>query len=240
MRSSIHKKILARFLWRFVAFFLLSQSAWAANIALGNILPGSGVIYKKIISIRERRYLHLIPQQTDFSCGAASLATILKYAYGRDISEQSVLLDLFKISDPEVVRRKGFSLLDVKRYVQSIGMRGRGYQLSLGKLEQIKVPTIVLLDLKGYKHFVVLKKVVANRVFIADPALGNTIYDLKDFAGMWNGVVFAVIGPGFDRHSILLNPDPPLTAKKLMPAYRTLTNAELLDFGFTNADLFAF
>ncbi len=240
MRNSIQKKILARFLWMFATFFFLLQPSWAADIALGNILPGSGVIYKKIVSIRERRYLNLVPQQTDFSCGAAALATILKYAYGRNITEQSVLIDLFKISNPEIVRRKGFSLLDVKRYVQSIGMRGRGYQLSVDKLEKIKVPTIVLLDLKGYKHFVVLKKVVNNQVFIADPALGNKIYDLNDFAGMWNGVVFAVIGAGFDRHSILLNPDPPLTAKKLMPTYRTLTNAELLDFGFTNADLFAF
>ncbi len=240
MCNSIQKTMLARFIGKLIPFFFLMQFSWAADIALGNIVPGSGVIHKKIISIREKRYLNLVPQHTDFSCGAAALATILKYAYGRDITERSVLIDLFKISNPEIVRRKGFSLLDVKRYVQSIGMRGRGYQLKLNKLKEIKVPTIVLLDLKGYKHFVVLKKVANNRVFIADPALGNKIYALDDFASMWNGVIFAVIGPGFDRHSILLNPDPPLTAKKLMPAYRTLTNAELLDFGFTNADLFAF
>ncbi len=240
MRNNIQKKRLAGVLCLFATFFMSLPRLWAADIALGNIFPGNGIIHKKIISIRERRYLNLVPQQTDFSCGAAALATILKYAYNKNITERSVLIDLFKISDPELVRRKGFSLLDVKRYVQSIGMRGRGYQLALNKLEQIKVPTIVLLDLKGYKHFVVLKKVVNNQVYIADPALGNKIYFLNDFAGMWNGVIFAVIGPGFDRHSILLNPDPPLTAKKLMPAYRTLTNAELLDFGFSNADLFAF
>lgn len=216
------------------------QPAWAADIVLGNMLPGSGVIHKRIISIREQRYVNLIPQQTDFSCGAAALATILKYAYGRDITEQSVLMDLFKISDPELVRKKGFSLLDVKRYVQSIGMRGRGYELSLEKLTDIKVPTLVLLNLKGYKHFVVLKKVIDGQVYVADPALGNKIYDLDEFASMWNGVVFAIIGAGFDRETILLNPPPPLTARKLMPVNRMLTNAELLEFGFSHADLFNF
>ncbi len=224
-------------LWVSLFFY---HSSSASEIALGNIITGNGVIRKQIISIRERRYLNLVPQRTDFSCGAAALATILKYAYDQDVTEQKVLLDLFKISDPQLVRRKGFSLLDIKRYVQSLGMRGRGYQMSLEKLEQIKVPTIVLLDLKGYKHFVVLKKVIDNKVYIADSTLGNTIYDLNDFAGMWNGVVFAIIGSGYNRNTVLLNPTPQLTARKLLPTHRTLTNAELLDFGFTHADLFKF
>ncbi len=216
------------------------QPAWPADIVLGNLLPGSGVIHKQIISIREQRYVNLIQQQTDFSCGAAALATILKYAYGRDITEESVMTDLLKISDPEVVRQKGFSLLDVKNYVESIGMRGRGYQLELDALYEIKVPTLVLLNLNGYKHFVVLKKVVEGQVYVADPALGNKIYEINEFASMWNGVIFAVIGAGFDRDTVLLNPSPPLTARKLMPINRMLTNAELLEFGFSHADLFNF
>lgn len=219
---------------------LFVPTVFSADIVLGNMMPGGGVIHKKIVSIRERRYLNMIPQHTDFSCGAASLATILKYAYDQDITENKVLLDLFKISDPNLIRKKGFSLLDMKRYVQSIGMRGRGYQMTANKLEQIKVPTIVLMDLKGYKHFVVLKKVMGNQVYIADPTLGNKVYDLKDFAAMWNGVIFAVIGSGYNRNNILLKPEPFLTARKLMPVHRTLTNAELLDFGFANADLYKF
>lgn len=223
-----------------VAYLLSQQSSFAADVALGNMFPGGGVVHKKIISIREQRFVNVVPQQTDFSCGAAALATILKYAYGRDITEQSVMTDLFKVSDPELVRQKGFSLLDIKRYVQAIGMRGRGYELSAEKLKDIKVPTLVLLNLKGYKHFVVLKKVVDGQAYVADPALGNKIYELDQFKSMWNGIVFAIIGAGFNRESVLLNPPQALTARNLMPRNRMLTNAELLDFGFSHADLFKF
>ena len=240
MNSTIHKKLFTLLTGLLAASLCYQPASYAADIRLGNIFPGSGVIHKKILSIRELRYVDLIPQQYDFSCGAAALATILKYAYGRDVTERSVLLDLFKISDPELVRKKGFSLMDVKRYVQSIGMQGRGYELSVEKLKDILVPTIVLLNLNGYKHFVVLKKVIDGQVYVADPTLGNKIYDLDKFAAMWNGVIFVVIGQGFNKETVLLKPKPALTARKMMPIYRLLTNAELLDFGFSHADLYNF
>lgn len=240
MINATFKQLFTFFVGVFASYCFNQPITFAADIRVGNMLPGSGVVYKKILSIRELRYVDLIPQQYDFSCGAAALATILKYAYDRDVTEQSVLQDLFKISDPELVRKKGFSLMDVKRYVQAIGMQGKGYNLSVEKLTKILVPTIVLLNLNGYKHFVVLKKVIDDQVYVADPALGNKIYDLDQFAPMWNGVIFVVIGPGFNRESVLLNPKPPLTARKMMPTYRLLTNAELLDFGFSHADLYKF
>ena len=213
------------------------STAQAANIRLGNILPGGGFIQKKVVSMREARYADLIEQQTDFSCGAAALATILKYAYKKEITERDVLGGMLKVSDPKVVRQRGFSLLDIKRYVQSLGMRGRGYRLTVNDLPNLRIPTIVLLDINGYKHFVVLKKATREKIYLADPALGNKIMSHKQFAKGWNGIVFAVIGRGFDRKSVLLNPAEPLTVKRT--SLRTpLTDAELLDFGFTHRELF--
>lgn len=219
------------------AVLCLAPPAEAARMKIGGILPGGGLIEKDIVSMREARYTDLIPQHTDFSCGAAALATILKYAYGRDVTEHQVLEGLFTVSDPKIVRERGFSLLDIKRYVQTLGMRGRGYKLKMDDLANVKIPTIVLLDFKGYKHFVVLKKVVDDRVYIADPALGNKLMSKKDFAAGWNGIIFAVIGKGFNRTSVLLSPKEPLTvARRGLEA--PLTDAELLEFGFTHADLF--
>ncbi|HKJ76828.1 MAG TPA: cysteine peptidase family C39 domain-containing protein, partial [Gammaproteobacteria bacterium] len=138
----------------------------------------------------------------------------------------------------EQVRRRGFSLLDIKNYVQTVGLRGRGYQVNEEGLDSISIPTIVLLDIDGYKHFVVLKKVDGRYAYIGDPALGNRVMDRDEFVSAWNGVVFAVIGPNFDRNTVLLQPRGKVTARRLNDVYTPVPKARLLDFGFNHADLF--
>ena len=211
--------------------------AMAADIGFGNVVPGAGVISKNLLSMREMKFVDMVPQHTDFSCGAAALATILKYAYNQDLTEEHVIDGLMQVSDPEVVRQKGFSLLDIKNYTQSIGMRGRGYKVQPATLEKIRIPTIVLLNFKGYKHFVVLRKTTAEKAYIADPALGNRVMKRDEFDASWNGIVFAVIGQGLDRESVLLRPKEALTARTLVDNYRPLSDAELFEFGFSRTDM---
>src|SRR5699024_9500218 len=114
-----------------------------------------------------------VRQEKDFSCGAASVATILKFAYDRDVSREQVLHGMLRMSDPASVRVRGFSMLDMKRYVEALGFRGVGYRVTLEKLLQVRVPVIILLNMNGYEHFVVLRKTAPGHVFVADPALGN-------------------------------------------------------------------
>lgn len=95
-----------------------------------------------------------------------------------------------------------------------------------------------MLDIRGYKHFVVLKTATQDKVYIADPALGNRVMDRQDFIDGWNKVTFAVIGDGFDRDTILLRPREPLTARSTVDTWRPLTDAELLEFGFYRSELF--
>ncbi|MDI1361763.1 C39 family peptidase [Methylotenera sp.] len=212
-------------------------SVVAADIQFGGTLPGGGNIRKNIASMRDLKFVDMVQQKTDFSCGAAALATILKYSYNQAITENDVIDGLMKVSDIELVRQKGFSLLDIKNYTQSIGMRGRGYNVNPDTLEKIHIPTIVLLNYKGYKHFVVLKKATEDKAYIADPALGNRIMTRKEFDADWNGIVFAVVGQGFDRESILLKPKEALSARALVDNYHPLSDAELFDYGFVRSDM---
>ncbi|OJA07361.1 peptidase C39 [Halomonas sp. QHL1] len=217
---------------------LPAKQADAAPIRLGNVVPGT-LVTKNVKSIRELRFENLIPQETDFSCGAASLATILKYAYGwSDVTEVDVLEGMFAVSDPEIARRMGFSLLDLRNYVESIGLRARGYEIEGDALDAVSIPVIVLLDLAGYQHFVVMKKVVGDRVYIGDPALGNKVMDRSEFIDSWNNVIFAVIGENFDTHTVLLDPAQPLTARRLTDVFSPVPAQQLLDFGFRHAEVF--
>jgi predicted double-glycine peptidase len=208
---------------------------------IGVYLPGTGgtVINKRVVSMEAAKFKNVVRQQTDFSCGAASLATILKHAYGMDVDELSVMQGLLQVSNPAIVMKKGFSLLDLKNYAEALGFRARGYRVTLERLKTIRVPTIVMLDLEGYKHFVVLKRIVDGKAYLADPSLGNKVIDEADFIEAWaNKTVFAVIGSGFDRDTVLLDLERPPSAKRWMAANGPLTDSELLEFGFGYSDLF--
>ncbi|MBN8412231.1 C39 family peptidase [Halomonas denitrificans] len=210
----------------------------AATIRLGGIVPGT-VINKDVQSIRERRYENLVEQRTDFSCGAASLATLLKYAYQMsDTTEHDVLAGMLEVADLELVQQQGFSLLDLKNYVETLGLRGRGYEVDGDTLDQVSIPVIVLLDLNGYRHFVVMKKASGDRVYIGDPALGNRVMTRDDFLAAWNNIIFAVVGDGFDRYTALLDPRQPLTAHRMKDVFSPVSREQMIDFGFRHAELF--
>lgn len=243
----MHKQIKSKKTWsaKLLVLGIIAVSnaspAWGGNMIFGGVLPGGGLIQKNIISMREAKYEDMVPQRTDFSCGAAAIATILKYAYNQEITEDEVIEGLMKVSDLETVRQKGFSLLDMKRYSESIGMRARGYKVESSTLDKIRIPIIVLIDYKGYKHFVVVKKATPDQVYVADPALGNRIIKRQDFDASWNGIVFALIGQGFDRNTVLLQPKEAVTARSLgNNTFKPLTDAELFDYGFIRADLLSF
>ncbi|QXH44434.1 C39 family peptidase [Pseudomonas xanthosomatis] len=215
----------------------LSTTSEAAQMPL-SVLPGGAVVFKPIQSVRERKFADLVQQKTDFSCGAAALATILRQAYWLDVSEHDIIEGMLAHADQDLVRTQGFSMLDMKRYVESIGMRARGYRVAPETLHDVRIPVVVLMDIRGYKHFVVLQKVDRGWVYIGDPVLGHKRFTVDDFVKGWNGIIFAVIGQGYDKANALLDPPQPLTAKNRINNFAPVKDSELMDFGFIRSDFF--
>ena len=158
-------------------------------------ITGGPRICKQIISIKEARFKNVVSQSLDFSCGAAALATLLKYQFGRQVTETDVIKGMFSCGDQMLIKKRGFSLLDMKRYAQDAGCQANGYKLKIEQLRQVNIPTIVLINVRGYTHFVVLKGIIGKRVFVADSAWGNRIMDIEEFSKAWNNVIFVVKGP---------------------------------------------
>jgi predicted double-glycine peptidase len=210
----------------------------AAEMRFPGLLPGGGAVTKQIVSMREARYVDMVAQKTDFSCGAAALATVLRYGYGMPLDENAVLRGLLQLADPDIVREKGFSLLDLKNYVRLHGMRAHGYRVNIDALRTLKIPVIALIDIKGYQHFVVVKKVESDKVHVADPALGQKVLSVDQFAEAWNGVVVAVVGREFDEQSPLLDPSDPPSVRKQYALNRAGRMVDPIDFGLIPVDLF--
>ncbi|WP_025127412.1 C39 family peptidase [Pseudomonas sp. PH1b] len=215
----------------------LCGTVHAAQMAVAG-LPGGGLIFKQVQSVRERKFSDIVEQKTDFSCGAAALATILRQAYWLDVNEEQVIKGMLMNSDQKLVQTQGFSMLDMKRYAESIGMRARGYRIPPEKLEAVTIPVVVLMEIRGYKHFVVMQRAQKDWVYIGDPVLGHKRYTHEDFVKGWNGIVFAIIGPGYDKANALLDPPAPLTAKNKLDTFYPVKDAELMDFGFIQSDFF--
>ena len=222
------------------ALFCWVSGGDAADIHFGGVVPGLTVITKSVKSMRELRFVNVVEQKTDFSCGAAAVATILRHAYGMEVTEPQVLIEMYRISDEELVRQKGFSLLDIKRYFESLGLQAIGLRIDAENLDKLTVPTIVLIDIRGYNHFVVLKKAKNNKAYLADPALGNKVMEMEDFVAAWNGVVLAAVSKDFDPDTILLKPKEKLSARRLMEDRAPYAPAPVIGFGNEHADLLRF
>lgn len=142
---------------------------------------------KSLLEIRQDK---VVIQKWDLSCGAATLATLLAYQLNDPVPEQEVAKSLVQreeyIDAPWLVRaRHGFSLLDLKRYVDSRGYTGIGFgRLTVKDLDKY-APVIVPIDVKGYNHFVIYRGTSGNRVLLADPAWGQRTLTIEQFERAW-------------------------------------------------------
>jgi predicted double-glycine peptidase len=153
---------------------------------------GTMPLRAEVESIRERRFRNIVPQRLDYSCGAAALATLLSFHYDVQIEESQIVVEMLKTGDVERIRREGFSLLDLKHYAERRGFETKGFRIKPEVLERLAIPSITLINTRGYLHFVVLKGTRDGTVYLADPALGQREMAFGEFVDNWEGVVFFV------------------------------------------------
>jgi uncharacterized protein len=157
-----------------------------------------------VMSWWEIPYRTVVRQQYDFSCGSAAVATLLSFHYKHPTPERVAFAQMWKNGDQEAIRKVGFSMLDMKAFLAGVGLKADGYRLGKEGLLGLNRPAIVLLNLKGYKHFVVVKGVKGGRVLVGDPMLGLNQYALADFM-RWKRARFTssrTISPSTCRQAI--------------------------------------
>jgi predicted double-glycine peptidase len=165
------------------------------NLAHGLDLPvpGGARLSVPVASIKQMRFQTTLRQQYDFSCGSAALATLLTHHYAYPVNEQQVFGQMFVHGDQAKIRKEGFSLLDMQRFLASRGFRADGFRLPLQKLVEARLPAIVLVAERGYNHFVVIKGVSGDRVLLGDPSAGTRVVRRAAFESMWGNKLLFVI-----------------------------------------------
>lgn len=120
----------------------------------------------------------IVKQDLDYSCGAASLATLLNNQYGQNVTEEALLQAMDKGDG-----RASFE--DMARALPQFGFRAQGFAASWEQLTRLQVPVLVYVKHRRNDHFSVLRGISHDTVWLADPSLGHRTYSREQFLAMW-------------------------------------------------------
>ena len=196
---------------------LIAWAAWGCGASAQVVVnAGSAREEIRVKSLRELRDAGVVKQGYDYSCGAASLATLLTYGLNDPVAEDALLRALIQpLSQDQLtsLQKNGLSLFDLQQLAQKRGYKAQGFRVQWDQLAKLSYPVIVYIKPHGYSHFAVLKGVSGQRAYLADPTLGNVRMPMYRFIDMWadksgRGIIFAVekadgIWPG--RFALQLN-----------------------------------
>lgn len=142
-------------------------------------------------------------QGQDYSCGAAALATMGRFYFGDDITEQDVLDRSTKLLTKEQLidrHENGLSMNDLFEISKDLGYLGVVYRLPMEKIPELKAPVIVRIEKRGYKYFVVLRGSIGDRIHIADSLRGSIRVPADVFMREWTGEALLLGKKGFGLH----------------------------------------
>ncbi|HID50982.1 MAG TPA: peptidase C39, partial [Anaerolineae bacterium] len=157
-----------------MSFFIISITAYGDSLITFNASIKREINISTWKSIRDSR---LEKQDEDFSCGSASVATILRSFYGVDVYEKDILDEIERIGDDGTA-----SFSDLEQAVKKYGFKGVGLSVSFEKLKSIKIPAIVYLRYRGDDHFSVIRGISKSGiVWLGDPSWGNRKFSEHQF-----------------------------------------------------------
>ena len=154
----------------------------------------------------EFKYRHIVRQAYDYSCGSAALVTVMNNYLGLSVTEQQAMEGMLAHGEREkIIARRGFSLLDMKRYLATLGADAGGFRAEIADLEKLATPAVVPIDYAGFKHFVVFRGIRNGKVFIADPSVGHIVFSTAEFATLWDRNTLFVLYPPKNKPETLAN-----------------------------------
>jgi len=174
---------------RYFIIILISINFLDANI---NIHQKEFSLNKPIKSWIEFKNENLTRQKYDYSCGSASLSTILKYYYNLNVSEKDILNSVLKSKGYEITKKEkledgdtSLSFLDLANYSKLKNFKAIGLALDLKSLSKLKAPVILFVKIRKSEHFTIFKNIDKNYVYLADPSFGNIKVKISKFKEMF-------------------------------------------------------
>jgi len=201
----------------FYLFLVANTVTWASADAT-QVPAGQ----RHIESLWSLRWKGVARQQFDYSCGTGSITNLIAFL-GQPAPDEAALIKAYTEKFPTVIEqavKEGFSLLDLKRMLGTLGYNSIGVRYEPGTLPDELQPMIVYLVVRGYRHFAVFAGIKENQVVLLDSARGKISISIDRFLLEWDG------------SALLLDPLPagvtlPDERVKLPPAAETVQSTIL-------------
>jgi predicted double-glycine peptidase len=167
---------------------LLSALALHADVP---IIEKETTVNVPVKSWTELRNDGVVKQQYDFSCGASSMATVLRHFYNQDVHEQEIVNKVLALkgvgSTPKQLTASDFALsfADLAEYAKTRNFKGVGVAMDIDGLRKLRVPVIIYVKIRKFEHFTVFKGIDDEFVYLADPSFGNMKVKIPKFLEMF-------------------------------------------------------
>ena len=130
-------------------------------------------------------------QYSQYYCGLACLASIIKY-YGGEITQEN-------LQEESGTTLQGTSLLGLYQSAQKLGFEAKGYEADIENLKTIKEPIIIHVLKEGnLQHYIVCYGYKNSKFLIGDPSWGITEYQDDELDTIWVSKTLLWLKPNKD------------------------------------------
>ncbi|MGL5519847.1 MAG: Mbov_0121 family peptidase domain-containing ABC transporter [Metamycoplasmataceae bacterium] len=136
-------------------------------------------------------------QNDSFDCGLVIIQTMYKYFYNIWLNINSLKQEIF-------YKETGISIEELRIYSKKYDMQIQAYEGDFESFKEIKKsePFVCLIKKDNYKHFVIVEKIIKNKIIILDPAEGKKVFTDKEFKKIYDEVVIFFNKTVFKKENI--------------------------------------
>jgi ATP-binding cassette subfamily B protein len=128
-------------------------------------------------------------QHSQFYCGLACLASLVKY-YGGETTQE-------KLREESGTTLNGTSMLGLYQAAVKLGFEAGGYEADIKNLKEQREPVILhILKEEKLEHFVVCYGFTNGKFIIGDPGWGVTEYTEEELEAVWKSKTLLKLTPG--------------------------------------------
>jgi uncharacterized protein len=154
-------------------------------ILLGGVMP-----------LEEMRFESVFEQRYDYSCGIASVSSLVSLYWGYAATEDELLSKLASADDRATY--EDITMHDMQIILEQLGFAAGGFMLTYEELLQAAAvygPLIVHMA-EGEGHFALFLGETGGFAVIADPSLGCHASTIDEFVRSWSNMALAAYHPG--------------------------------------------